>query len=140
MFVTRGQERGMRTAKSRSHTEALTRSDDDIRTAFTGRLQKSERQQICGNNRQRARCVGAGYETFQIADRTVGGGILKKGGKNRFLRALIGGTSENPYAKRLGAGLQNGERLRMEICIPVRSQTIVWKFRSASRRPWAISA
>ena len=55
MFVARGQEGGMRAAKSGSHTEALARSDDDIRPAFAGRLEERERKQICGDNRQRTR-------------------------------------------------------------------------------------
>ena len=105
----------MRTSKSGSHTKALTRSDHDIRPAFARRLEKRESEQIGRYNRQCARCVGAGCEFFQITDRTVGGGVLEEGSKNRLLRALLRGTSQNPDAKWLGTGLQNGESLRMDM-------------------------
>ena len=49
--------------------------------------------------------MGAGDDIFQITNRAVSGGVLEEGGENRFLRALLGGTSQNPDAKRLGAGL-----------------------------------
>ena len=57
----------------------------------------------------------AGHEFFKVTDRAIGGGILKEGGENGFLRALLGGTCQNPDAKRLGAGLQDGECLWMDM-------------------------
>ena len=38
------------------------------------------------------------------------------------------------------AAVASSSREALAICMPVSSQIIVWKFSSASSRPWAISA
>ena len=57
-------------------------------------------------------------------------------------------TTNGPFALRLArrtrviasaAAVPSSSREALEVVSPVRSETIVWKFSSASRRPWLIS-
>jgi hypothetical protein len=55
--------------------------------------------------------------------------------------ALVGNEEDGRVvAVASAAAVPSSSMEALAICMPVRSVTRVWKFRSASRRPWEISA
>ena len=115
MLIARGEKSSVRPAVTGRNAETLARANHDIGSTFSGRLEEREREKISGNDRERSGAVNAGDEFFQITNRAVGGGVLKERGKEGFGGRIFGRASEDLDAKRLGAGLENREGLRMDM-------------------------
>ena len=77
VFIARSKECGMGSTESRSDTKPLARSNHDIRTAFAGRLEKGDGQEIRSHNGQRAGGVSARGDFFEITDGSVRAGVLE---------------------------------------------------------------
>ena len=59
--------------------------------------------------------MSAGDKFFQVANRAVGGWVLKEGREDRFGGEVFGGAGQNLDPKRLGAGLKNSEGLGVDM-------------------------
>ena len=114
--VTRREERRVRAAVAQRHAEALRRTDDNVGTPFAGRLEQAERQQVCRDDRQRARLVRRGDHTRIVTDRTVGGRILQQHAEHIVVelhRRRRG--DDNAQAQGSSAGAHDGNGLRMAV-------------------------
>ena len=115
VFIAGREEGGVGSTVAGRDAKALARTDHDIGPTFAGRLQEGERQEVGGNDGECSNRVGTGDEFFQVANRAVGGWILKEGREDRFGREVFGRAGENLDPKRLGAGLKNSEGLGMDM-------------------------
>ena len=68
----------MRAAVAERHAETLRAADRDVRAEFAGRLQKGQRQQIRGDDHQRAGCVRLFHKRLAIVNRAERVGVLNQ--------------------------------------------------------------
>ena len=115
VFIAGREESGVGSAVAGRDAKALARTDHDIGPTFARRLQEGERQKVGGNDGEGADRVGTGDEFFQVANRAVGGWVLKEGCKDWFGGEVFGRAGENLDPKRFGAGLKNSEGLWMDM-------------------------
>ena len=104
----------MRAAIAHRHAKALRRADGDVGAEFAGRGDQRQRQQIGGDDGQRALGVQRRDRRPQIAHRARGTRILQQAAEHfRLIEIGEGIADDQAPAERLGAGAQHGERLRM---------------------------
>ncbi len=78
VLVLRGEERGMRPPEAERHAEALARSDRDVRPEFSGRAQQGQREQVGGDHRQCAGCMGPRDHVRVVANGAVRRRVLEQ--------------------------------------------------------------
>ena len=103
----------MRTSETGRDAKSLGRTDNDIRPQRSRRRDQRERQQVGGDDGEGTGFVRAGDKTFQVADRSVGGRVLKEGAENRFFGTGLRRPAENPDAQRFRPRANQGNRLGM---------------------------
>ena len=104
----------MRAAETHRHAEALRGTDGDIGTELARRAQQGEGEQIGGDDRQGAGGMGGGEERGEVVDAAGRVGVLDENAKDvsgEFKGAVI--APHDLDAKRLGAGADNVDRLRV---------------------------
>ena len=77
-FIARGEERGVRSTVAKRHAETLRVPYHDVRAPFTWRVKQSQRQQIGGDDDQRAGSVGLLYERAVIVEIAVRRRVLEQ--------------------------------------------------------------
>ncbi|MCY1517305.1 hypothetical protein D9M68_519800 [compost metagenome] len=108
----------MRTAIADRHAEALGAADSDIGAHLSGRLQQSQRQRIGGDGCDRAGLVQAGDQAGEIVHVAVGARILEDRAENIDRIEIGEGIADDDLpAERLGAGLQESDRLRVAVLV-----------------------
>jgi len=77
-----------------------------------------------------------------VSNKSMVCGNTKSETKNLLIPAFFWARSRTAKSRLIAsaAAVLSSNREAFAISIPVKSMTIVWKFSSASRRPWAISA
>ncbi len=114
--VACGHEGGVRSAVAERDAEALGAADGDIGSEFTGRAQEREREQVRGDDDERAGGVGAFGEGLVIAHGSVGGGILNQSAEDGRAEREFGGLAHDDFeSEGMGAGANEFNRLRMTV-------------------------
>ena len=110
---------GVRPAISHRHAKALRRTDRDIGAEFARRGQQRQRQQIGGDDRQRALCratpQSAGRRSRTAPD--VPGYCSSAPNTSAVFEIGEGIADHQTPAQRLGAGAQHRQRLRMHLAV-----------------------
>ena len=113
-FILRREVARVRPAESHRHAETLRASDHDVRAEFRGRAQKHERERVRGADAERAHRVGLFEKRGVVADAAERVGILHDHGAIMLRRdELTFVADRHLHAEWLGAGLHDGDRLRV---------------------------
>ena len=89
VVVFGGHEGGVRAAIAHGHAKALAVADDDVRAKLAGRPQQDQRQQVGGDDHERARFMGAGSERLVIEHVAIGGRVLQQHAKRGRLKSYV---------------------------------------------------
>ena len=112
-----GEETGMRAAETHGHAEALRGADGDIGAEFSGGAEQGEREQIGGDDGERAGGVGGGEEFLEVVDAAGRVGILHEhaegGGGGRGEGFVV--ADDDLDAEGNGAGFDDVDRLRVAL-------------------------
>ncbi len=108
----------MRAAITHGHAEALGRADRDVCTHFTGRFEEQQCENVGGDGSQRSGLVQPGDQAGEIPHMAVRAGYWKIAPKH-FGRVEIGeGVADGDRpAERFGAGLDDGDGLRVAVLV-----------------------
>ncbi len=114
--VAGGEERGVRAAETEGDSKALGRADGDVGAELGGRTQQGEREQIGGDDAQRAGGVGGLEKRSEIVNTAGRVGVLDEHAEDvarggEVERAVIAGDDGD--AERRGAGADDVDRLRV---------------------------
>ena len=111
-----GEERGVGSAEAHGNAETLGGADGDIGAEFAGRAEEGEREEVGGDDGERADGVGGGEERSEIVDTAGGVGVLHEdaegagGGGEGFMVA-----NDDLDAEGDGAGFDDVDRLRVAL-------------------------
>lgn len=115
-----GHVSGVRPAEAHRHTEPLRRTDRDVGTQLTRRLQQRQREQIGGDGDERAQLVRPVDDRLDVAYGTGGARVLDQhavdltlGELGRDALAEVG--DDDLDAGRLGPRLDHGDGLRQRV-------------------------
>ena len=107
----------MRAAISHRHAEPLRRADRDVGAELARRHEQRQRQRIGGHDGDGVVGVQAFDPVAVVDDAPDEPGILKQGAEHRAGIEIGGIADDDGPAQRLGAGLEDGKRLRMAVAI-----------------------
>ena len=114
-FVARREKRRVRPAESHRHAEALARADDDVRAPFARRGKQRQRQQIGGDEDERAARVQRVRKSAIVAHVAIDARVLQQHRKAIRLRGRRGGSDDDIEAERLRARAHDVDRLRQNV-------------------------
>ena len=113
--VADGDVGGVRSAESHRQPEALGAADRDVRAPGAGRLEQAEGERIGGGDRHAAGLPQPFRQIAVVVDAAVGGRLLDQGREHAFRVELPVVTDLDLDAKRLGAGADHFDRLRVAV-------------------------
>ena len=82
VLIARGEVSRVRSTEPERHSKALSVTDRDVCAEFTRRFQQRQRQNVCGDDNERARIVRLPDDIGIIVNRTIGRGILDERAKD----------------------------------------------------------
>ncbi len=115
-----GHVPGVRAAEADRHTETLRGADDDVRADLARRAQQRQREQVRDDDGLRARGVDLLDEGLLVAHHTGRAGVRQQhteevAAEAQALDALRQVRDHDLDAQRLGARLDDGQRLRQRV-------------------------
>ena len=106
-------EAGVRTAVPQRHAEPLRRADHDVGAELAGRLEQGQREQVGGDDGQRAALVRGLDHRSRVADLAGRARVLHEHAAQVAVGQAVGEVGlDHLDAHRLGPGVHDGERLR----------------------------
>ncbi len=120
VLVAGGEERGVRTAVSERHTEALRRTDDHIGAHLARWLTQHQGEQITRDRDERAAGLGSRDRRREVAHDPAAPGILEQHPEDAGSREVVGQVDvrvadDHLDPDRLGPGCDHLDGLRMRV-------------------------